>query len=85
MTQLSGLFEICRRPQRVVPLEPTSVLLPRLGVLDGRQPSRKGEVAGAVADENQVTGGIVRRPFVEVRLVAVAESEQAGGGQRSPG
>ena len=85
LTLLSGLFEVRRRPQRVVPLEKPPVLLPRCSVLDGRQPPRKGEVAGAVADENEIAGGIVRRPFVEVGLVAVAEPEQAGGGQGSPG
>ena len=85
LTLLFGALEGVGIPERVVPFEAATVLLPGFRVLNGRQPSREGEVAGTVADEDQITGDIVRCPFVEVRLVAVAESEQAGGGQRPTG
>ena len=78
-----GALPSLERPQRVVPLEPPPCL-PRFASSMAK-PSREGEVAGAVADEDEVAGCIVCRPFVEVGLVAVAQPEQASGGQRSPG
>ena len=85
LTLFFGALEGVGIPERVVPFEAATVLPPGFRVLDGRQPSREGEVAGTVADEDQIAGRIVCCPFVEVRLVAVAESEQAGGGQRPTG